>query len=68
MVTPQSYVALISEQAQTCAACLEGFYTLPSSAQLSAVCGGKAEDLGTVLYKMLQLLHVTTCVADGTLL
>lgn len=41
---------------------------VPSSAQLSAVCTGKAGDLGTVLYKMLQLLHVTTCVAHGTLL
>lgn len=51
MVTPQSRVALISEQAQTCAACLEGFYMVPPSAHLSAVCIGRAGDLGTALYK-----------------
>lgn len=51
MVTPQSYVSLISEQAQTCAACLEGFYMVPPSVHLAAVCIGRARHLGTVLYK-----------------
>lgn len=51
MVTPQSHVALISEQAQTFAARLEGFYMVLSSIHLSAVSIGRAGDLGTVWFK-----------------
>lgn len=62
MVTSLRHVALISDQAQTCAAYLEGFYMVPSSA-CSLYWWGWGS--GDSVLQMLQLLHVTTCVAGG---